>query len=130
MPLGRKTHLQVTHTLGRVFTSVDNPAAAGTNSILIGTLPAGSLLGQVHLNVNTVFNSTTNTASLGTAAGGVQLFAATDLKAAARTDTAVPTAQAGPLAADTQVWLNLLNTGAAPTAGAGAIVLEYIPNVN
>ena len=127
---GRKTHLQVTHAIGRVISFSDNPAAAGTNSYLIGRLPAGAILLNAHAQVGTVFNSTTNTVSLGSASGGAQFLAATDLKTAARTDTAVPTAAAGPLAADTDVWMNLTNTGAAPTAGAAAVALEYIPNVN
>jgi hypothetical protein len=127
---GRKNHLQVTHTIARLISSTDNPAAAGSNSVLIGRLPAGALLLNAHVNVGTLFNSTTNTVSLGSASGGAQFLAATDLKTAARTDTLVPTAAAGPLAADTDVWMTLTNTGAAPTAGAAVVALEYIAHMS
>lgn len=120
---GRKSHLQVMHEISGGYNS-GSPASG-----VFGVLPAGALLNQVHVQVQTVFNSTTNTLALGTTVGGVNILAATDLKTAARTDTAIPTALQGPLLVDTPIYYTLAQTGGAPTAGVAAAWLDYVPGV-
>ena len=120
---GRKSHLQVVHEISAAF-GPSTPLSG-----LVGVLPAGAVLGSTHVQVAAAFNSTTNTVAVGTTPGGTQLLAATDLKTAARTDTAVPTGVVGPLAVDTPIYFTLALTGAAPTAGSAVVWIDYIPGV-
>ena len=59
---GRKTQLQALHEISVQIT----PAMAAGIGGLIGVLPAGSIMGQVHSVVSQAFNSTTNTFGVGT----------------------------------------------------------------
>lgn len=120
---GRKTQLQVMHEISGAF------AAASAVAGVLGILPAGAVANIAHLAVTTAFNSTTNTLALGTTVGGAQILAATDLKALARTDTAVALANIGPYAADTPIYYTLALTGAVPTLGAAVAWLDYLPGV-
>jgi hypothetical protein len=117
---GRKTHLQVVHTIGQNFTSA-TPASG-----VLGVLPAGAVLLSAHLSAQVAFNSTTNTLALGTTVGGTQLLSATDLKTVARTDTPIVIAQQGALAADTPVYWTLGATGGAATLGAATAFIDYM----
>lgn len=117
---GRKNALQVVHEISQAF-GPTTPVAG-----LLGVLPAGAVLGTTHAQVAVAFNSTTNTVAIGTTPGGTDILAATDLKTLARTDTPVPTAKAGPLAADTPIYYTLGSTGAAPTLGSAAVWLDYV----
>jgi hypothetical protein len=94
---------------------------------VIGVLPAGAIMGTCHLCVSQVWNSTTNTISVGTTAGGAQLLSAIDLKTLARTDTVVPLAAMGPLAVDTPIYGSIAATGGAPTTGVATVWLDYLP---
>lgn len=118
---GRKTHLQVMHEISAAF-GIASPLAG-----VLGVLPAGAVANLAHVAVGTAFNSTTNTLALGTAAGGAQILAATDLKALARTDTAVALANMGPYAVDTPIYYTLALTGPAPTVGAAVAWLDFLP---
>ena len=120
---GRKTHLQVMHEISA------NLTYASPLSGVLGVVPAGAILNQIHTQVATGFNSTTNTISIGTTPGGTNLVNAASIAAAARADTAVPTAVQGPLAADTPIYFTLASTGAAPTAGQVVAWLDYVPFV-
>jgi hypothetical protein len=117
---GRKTHLQVVHEISAQF-------GFGQTSGVIGVLPAGAILGTTHLLVSQVWNSTTNTISVGTTAGGSQLLSAIDLKTLARTDTVAPIAAAGPLAVDTPIYGTIAATGGAATTGVATVWLDYLP---
>lgn len=117
---GRKTHLQVIHEISRQF-------GFGQTDGIIGVLPAGCIMNITHLLVSQAWNSTTNTISIGTTAGGAQLLSAIDLKTLARTDTVVPFATAGPLAVDTPIYGTIASTGAAPTLGVATVWLDYLP---
>jgi hypothetical protein len=120
--VGRKTQYQAIHEISAQFTS--GSAVSG----LLGTLPAGCLLGVMHLWAGTAFNSTTNTLSIGTTPGGTQITAAFDLKTApARSDVAVPMPTAGPFGVDTPIYYTLGSTGPAPTAGLAIACLDYLP---
>jgi hypothetical protein len=90
-------------------------------------LPAGAILGTCHLLVSQAWNSTTNTISVGTTAGGTQLLSGIDLKTLARTDTPVPFATAGPLAVDTPIYGSIAATGGAATTGVATVWLDYLP---
>jgi hypothetical protein len=120
---GRKTHLQVIHEISQSF------GAASAVSGLLGVLPAGAVMLTAHLSVSAAFNSTTNTLSLGTTPGGTNLFNAVSTQAVARTDTPVVIAAQGPLLVDTPIYWTLGSTGAAPTAGAAVVILDYLPFV-
>jgi hypothetical protein len=118
---GRKTQFQVIHEISQQF-------GFGQTSGVIGVLPAGAIMMTCHALVSQVFNSTTNTLSVGTTPGGTQLLNAIDVKTAvARTDTAVPAAVMGPLGVDTPIYATLASTGAAPTQGVATVWLDYLP---
>lgn len=117
---GRKTQLQVMHEISAQF-------GFGQVAGVIGVLPAGAIINQTHLCVSQVFNSTTNTLAVGTTVGGAQLLGATDLKTAARTDTAAPLAAMGPFGVDTPIYGTVASTGGAPTQGVATVWLDYLP---
>lgn len=126
---GRKTHLPVTHTLARQLTFADAGLAAG---VLLGVLPAGAVAHTTRVLTDTAWNGTVSVAlSVGTTAQGTQLINATDVRtAAARVDTAVPIASAGPYAADTPIYASVAFGGTGGTAGRSTVVLEYTPNLS
>jgi hypothetical protein len=117
---GRKTHHQVLH-------EISGQGGFGQLSGKIGVLPVGAVASQFHFLTSQAFNSTTNTLSLGTTPGGVDIANAIDVKAISRADTAVPIAASGPYAVDTPIYYTLLSTGAAPTAGVITVWLDYLP---
>lgn len=117
---GRKTHLQVVHEISVQF-------GFGQVAGVVGVLPAGAIMGTIHLNVSQAWNSTTNTIAIGTTPGGAQILAATDLKTLARTDALVPVAAMGPLGSDTPIYATIAATGAAPTTGVATVWLDYLP---
>lgn len=118
---GRKSHLQVMHEISLLV----QPTTVVQG--LLGVLPGGGVANFTHVIVKTAFNSTTNTIALGTAPGGAQILAATDLKTIARADAAVAIAQAGPFAADTPIYYTLASTGAAPTLGEAFVWIDFVP---
>jgi hypothetical protein len=125
---GRKTQLQVTHSLARQINFSDGGLAAG---VLIGVLPAGAVAHTTRVLTDTAWNGTVSVAlSVGTTALGTQLINGSDVRtAAARADTVVPIAAAGPYAADTPIYASVAFGGTAGTAGRTTVVLEYTPNL-
>jgi hypothetical protein len=117
---GRKTQLQVIHEISAQF-------GFGQTSGVIGVLPAGAIMGMIHLLVSQVWNGTTNTLAIGTTPGGAQLLAATDLKTLARVDNQVAFAAAGPLGVDTPIYGTIASTGPAPTQGVATAWIDYLP---
>ena len=126
---GRKTHLQVVQNISRTINYNDAAAATGQ---LVGVLPAGAMLDKTMVQTTTAFNGTVSvTLSVGTTLTGTQLINATDVRtAAARVDTVVPIAQAGPLAADTPIYASVAFGGTVGTAGAATVTVLFIPNPN
>jgi hypothetical protein len=124
----RITHPQVLHHISRTLNYNDANAAIGQ---LVGVLPKGAILDKTMVQTSTAFNGTTSvTLSVGTALTGTQLINATDVRtAAARVDTVVPIAQAGPLAADTPIYASLAFGGTIGTAGLANVAVTYIPAV-
>lgn len=121
---GRNTQLQVVHEISRTITFDTVGASAG---VVVGILPAGAVAHITRVLTSTAFNGTVSVAlSVGTSATGTQLINATDVRtAAARVDTVVPIASAGPYAADTPIYASVAFGGTAGSAGASTVVVEY-----
>jgi len=125
---GRKTQLQVTHTISRTVTFADANAATGQ---LVGILPAGSVAHISRVLTSTAWNGTVSVAlSVGTALTGTQFINGTDVRtAAARVDTVVPIASAGPYAADTPIYASVAFGGTTGSAGSSTVVVEFCANI-
>lgn len=119
----RKLHTQQIHQISLNIAYNTPGVAAG---VAVGTLPAGAVLDKTSVYATTAFNATTtNTVSVGTTPTGTNYINATSVTAAARVDTVVPIAVAGPLAADTIIYVSYAQTGTAATTGAATIVVTY-----
>lgn len=125
---GRKTQLQVTHQISRTINWNDTGVTTG---LLVGMLPLGALLHITRVLTDTAFNGTVSVAlSVGTTLTGTDLINGTDVRtAAARVDTVVPIAKAGPLAADQAIYASIALGGTAGTAGRATVIVEYTPVV-
>lgn len=124
----RITHPQVLHHISKQFTFADPGLAAG---VQIGTLPAGAILDRTIVQTSTAWNGTVSVAaSVGTTLTGTDLINGTDVRtAAARVDTVVPIAKAGPLAVDTPIYASFAFGGTAGTAGVTTVLVVFIPAV-
>lgn len=125
---GRKTQLQVTHEISRTVSYDTTGLSAG---VVVGILPAGAVAHITRVITPTAFNGTVSvTLSVGTSATGTQFINATDVRtAAARVDTVVPVASAGPYAADTPIYASATFGGTTGSAGSSTIIVEYTPAV-
>lgn len=129
MPIpARKTQYQVVHEISATITFATPGSAAG---VQIGTLPAGAVIDETSVLTTTAWNGTVSTAlSVGSTTTGTQYINATDVRtAAARVDTQTPIANAGPLAADTPVYVSVAQGGTAATAGSSTVIIYFIPGV-
>lgn len=126
---GRKTQYQVVHNISRTINYNDTGITGG---VLVGVLPAGAMLDKTMVQTSTAFNGTVSvTLSVGTTPTGTQYINATDVRtAAARVDTVVPIASAGPLAADTPIYASVTFGGTTGTAGVSTVTVTYIANVS
>jgi hypothetical protein len=124
----RKTQLQVVHTISKTINYSDPNLATG---VQIGTLPAGAMIDETSVLTSTAWNGTVSVAlSVGVTGTGTGLISATDVRtAAARVDTQVPIAAAGPLAADTPIYASVALGGTAGSAGVSTVVVYYVPNL-
>lgn len=125
MPIGtaRLLHEQQVHFFRKRVNYNDNGIAAG---VYFGTLPAGAMLVNLAVRVNTAFNAgTTNALNVGTTAGGTQIF--TD---AATAGARFPTVPNISFAVDTDLFVQYAQTGGAATAGQADFVINYIPNTD
>lgn len=123
MPIGtaRILHHQQVHYFRKRVNYNDAGIAAG---VLVGTLPAGAMLLQQAVRVNTAFNAgTSNALNMGTTALGTQLF--TDVATAGARFPTVPNLS---FAVDTDIFVSYVQTGTAATAGQADIVISYAPN--
>lgn len=123
MPIGtaRLLHTQQAHYFRKRVNYNDAGIAAG---VFFGTIPAGAMIIQQNVRVNTAFNAgTTNALNVGTTAGGTQLF--TDAATAGARSPAVANLS---FATDTDLYVSYAQTGTAATAGQADIVIEYVPN--
>lgn len=124
----RKYQQSMTHQISRTVNYNDTGLAAG---LTIGVIPSGSVLKETMIITSTAFNGTVSvTLSVGTTATGTDLINATDVRtAAARVDTVVPVAKAGPLAADTTYYVSATFGGTGGSAGVSTVVITYHPNI-
>lgn len=97
----------------------------------VGVVPAGSIVLRGGVVVTTAFNAgSTNVLDIGTVADDDGF--ATDLALGTigviNTDEMATSNDMGPMAADTIINATMALTGTAPTAGAGVVWIEYMPN--
>ena len=100
--------------------------AGATQSVKIGTLPAGALIIGINSNVETALVGTSPLLHVGTTATGQDI--ATGIAATAGTATTPPLAAlANPIAADTDVYASISGT---PTAGDAYVSVQFIKPVS
>lgn len=96
----------------------------------VGVLPAGSIVLRTYVVVTTAFNAgSTNTMKIGTSASDASYGTGIALGTAGviTGGTALATATTATPAADTTIIATSVSTGTAMTAGAGYVVVEYLP---
>lgn len=129
MPVGtaRVSHHQMTHYL-RKRVNYNDPGI--TTGVFFGTLPAGAMISNAHVRVNTAFNAaTTNVANVGTTATGGEIIpTATILAGATGYKTGTAAAAALSFATDTDLYVSYTQTGTAATAGQLDVLIAYAPN--
>ncbi|MBR1206612.1 MULTISPECIES: hypothetical protein [unclassified Bradyrhizobium] len=126
----RQLQEQQVHYLRFAVNYNDPGIAAGVKK---QTLPKGALLIGTDVYIGAAFNAaTTNVLTVGSAAGSnadIVSAAAENEGATGLTQNIPPTgAMLGPLAADTPVFVQYTQTGAAATAGSAVVIVKYIPN--
>lgn len=129
---GRKTQLQVVHTISLALSPTGALTQAQlTAGVQIGVLPAGAVATFSRALTSVAWNGTVSVvANIGTTLLGTQILAASDVRtAAARADTAVPIAAAGPYAVDTPIFASMVFGGTLGTTGATILGLEYWANI-
>jgi hypothetical protein len=108
---------------GRITAVSGGPA---TQSVQIGTLPAGALILGINTNVETALVGTTPTFNVGTTAAGTDIAAGIALTAGTVT-TPAAAALTNPVTADTDVYVNITGT---PTAGDAYVTVQFIKPVS
>lgn len=123
----RQFHTQQVHFL-RTLMNYNDPDIAGRK---IGTIGAGANI----LRTNTVASTAVNFSVTATLSVGFNAAAATDLvnatsviAATANIATQAPVGKTL-LAADTDIYVTLAGTGAAPTTGVVEVIVEYVPAI-
>lgn len=106
----------------------DTPLVGTADTIAVGTLPSGARVTRLVVFIDTAFNAaTTNEIQVGTSADADAYVEADDVDltvtgAVEVTDRIAVTT----FSSDTTVYLQYDQTGTAATAGAGAVLIEYI----
>ncbi|WP_316219387.1 hypothetical protein [Bradyrhizobium sp. SZCCHNR2026] len=127
MSTARRNALQLVHYLR--FKVNFNDAASGV-AVSKNWLPKGAVILRATATVTSAFNAaTTNTLSVGTAGDSTTNIVNAQTVGAVGQFAAAPTGAAlGPLTADKQVQVTYTQAGAAATAGAAYVVIEYVPD--
>lgn len=126
----RQTQFQMPHSLRKLVNYNDAGVAAG---VLVGTIPAGSIISSVIVEIATLFNAgTTNVLTVGTTGTGTDLMTSAETisgtigqKAAA---TYKGTTAAAPVAVDTDIFVAYAQTGTAATTGVAYVLITYHVN--
>jgi hypothetical protein len=114
---GRQTVL----TAMQHFTYDDFTSGVATEAV---DLPGGAYIISGELVITTAFNSGTSDAmEVGDSGGVATLLSSTSVASTGRTDLTPPDA---PLSAKDAVTIELTSVGAAATAGAGFLRVEYV----
>lgn len=122
--VGRQLALQAVHYLRKGVTFADNGTA-----VTVGVLPEGALILKPlsGIAVTTAFNAgTTNTLNIGTEADG-DLYA-TLISVGTTNFVALDESVSNLVTEETTITATVTLTGTAATAGAGEVVVAYIPN--
>ena len=117
-----------------ISTTLAYNTTGATTGVLVGTLPAGAVLGTCKVYTTTAFNGTVSVAlSVGFTLTGTDLINGTDVRTAtARVDTFAPIAAvitARAATVDTPIYASIALGGTAGTAGSAIVELTYTPNV-
>jgi hypothetical protein len=122
--VARDTRLSTVQYIAKTLTF------ANAGQVLVGTLPAGAVILKAAsgAHVHTVFNAgTTNTIDIGTNADGDAF--GSSLAGGAVAFVPLDEAADFKLAADTAIYVEYKQTGAAATTGEATIYIAYIPRV-
>jgi len=122
----RAYHTAQSHFL-RGTVAFNTPGIA--SGVLLGTIPAGSIILGTYVRVQTAFNAaTTNVLTVGTLgdSGLDNIVAGGDVTEGSIGSVRV-VGPLDPVAADTDIMMSYTQSGTAATAGLAHIVLEYVP---
>ena len=120
----RQSEHQLVHYLRKSIAYTDNGTA-----LAVGTLPAGAVILKpgAGVSVSEAFNAgTTNTLNIGTTADD-NLYG-TLLALGVTTFVALDEAVSNTVASDTEITATVVLTGTAASAGAGEVIIPYIPD--
>jgi hypothetical protein len=128
--ISRQTQYQMPHSLRKMVNFNDAGVAAG---VLVGTVPAGSIITSVIVQVATAFNAaTTNVLTVGTTGTGTDLMTSAEAVAGTqgqKTGAAFKaTTASNPVANDQDVFVAYSQTGTAASAGVAYVMVSYHPN--
>lgn len=126
MGVGRDYKKQMVHYLRKTI----GYAMDGTAYVKVGVLPAGALIVRPlsGVQVGTAFNAAgSNTLNIGTP-GNTDYFASLLALGSAAFVALDEAAGLPPVAAETTVVAEVVLTGTAASAGAGEVVIAYIPD--
>jgi hypothetical protein len=130
--IARQYHMQQVHFLRKMVNFNDAGISAGA---LVGTVPAGSIIVDVKVQVATVFNAaTTNVLTVGTTGTGTDLMTSAEAIAGTQGQKTAAaykaTTASNPVAADQDVFVAYSQTGTAATTGVAYVLVQYIPNID
>jgi hypothetical protein len=118
-------HMPVVHYLRKTVKFNDAGISSG---IIIGSLPAGSIILPVYVRIEAAFNAgSTNVLTIGQNATRDDIAGAADINEGSVTTQAVTTGLGLNLNSDTDIYVKYAQTGGAATAGQATIILPYVP---
>lgn len=110
----------------------DTLGIGSTDTVKVGTLPAGAQIVDCIVRVTTAFNAaTTNVLIVGTSSGSnADIVAAADVNEGAAGTTVVERGQDLAFSSDTPIYVKYTQTGTAATTGAAVITITYVATTN
>ena len=124
----RRIHTQQVHYLTKTVNFGDAGIAVG---LLMGTIPANSVIVSTAIVVATVFNAaTTNALVVGITQGGAEVVASADSAAGVLGLKTLVSATVGInayAAVDQKIYVAYTQTGAAATTGKAYVTVMYVP---
>ena len=95
----------------------------------IGRIPARSFIHTVAWYKPTAFNSgTSDTASIGSTAGGTDILAATTIATTGFFNSATAAGMGMAVTSETDVFLKWINAGTAATTGDMTVIIAFVPD--
>lgn len=126
----RQSHEQQVHFLRKLVTYND---AGVVNGVLVGTVPAGSIITHVMVQVAVAFNAgTNNNLTVGTTGTGADIVSAAEAASGTvgQKHATAYRSIAAPFAQDQDIFVAYAQTGTAGTAGQAYVVVYYAPNID